>query len=142
MTLSRFSIQQSPVTTELTTKIDAGFRQHGFDATGYDIPIDRIAFVAHNEDTFAGAVTAHLLWGTLHIRHMFIETQYRRQGLGKTLMEKALEYGKAHGCSVAFVDTMSFQALGFYQRLGFVHEFTRTGFAHNSVLYYLKKELV
>ncbi len=139
--MAQFSIQESPITNELTTLIDDGFRQHGKEATGYDSPIDRVAFVAKDKDTFVGAVTAHVLWGTLHIRHMFIETKYRRQGLGKLLMEKALEFGKARGCSVAFVDTMSFQALGFYQRLGFVHEFTRTGFAQNSVLYYLKKEL-
>jgi GNAT superfamily N-acetyltransferase len=139
--MSQFSIQQSLVTNELTTRIDAGFRQHGIDAIGIDMPIDRVAFVASAGDTFAGAVTAHVLWGTLHIRHMFIEAQYRRQGLGKTLMERALDYGETHGCTVSFVDTMSFQALGFYQRLGFVHEFTRTGFAHNTVLYYLKKEL-
>lgn len=136
-----FTIQQSPVTTELTTMIDAGFRQHGLDATGHDIPIDRIAFVAYDGDAFAGAVTAHILWGTLHIRHMFIEAPYRRQGLGKTLMENAFDYGRARGCSLAYVDTMSFQALGFYQRLGFVHEFTRTGFSHDSVMYYLKKNL-
>lgn len=139
--MAPFSIQKAPITNELTTLIDDGFRQHGKEATGYDHPIDRVAFVANDGETFAGAVTAHVLWGTLHIRHMFIEARYRRQGLGKMLMEKALEFGKAHGSSVAFVDTMSFQALGFYQRLGFVHEFTRTGFIQNSVLYYLKKEL-
>ena len=139
--MSQFSIVKSPISTELTAQIDAGFRQHGFDATGYDIPIDRIAFIANDGDVFAGAVTVHILWGTLHIRHMFIEASYRRQGLGRTLMEKAFEYGKSKGCSLAFVDTMSFQAFGFYKKLGFVHEFTRTGFAHDSVLYYLKKEL-
>ncbi len=139
--MSGFSITQAPVTAELTNRIDEGFRQHSIEVMGCDAPITRVAFIAHDGDTFAGAVTAHVLWGTLHIRHMFIEAPYRRQGLGKMLMSQAIEYGKAHGCAVAYVDTLSFQAIGFYQRLGFVHEFTRTGFSKNSVMYYLKKEL-
>jgi GNAT superfamily N-acetyltransferase len=139
--MPKFSIKEAPVTNELTSQIDAGFRQHGIEVTGHDSPVYRIAFIANDGDAFVGAVTAHVIWGTLHIRHLFIEAPYRGQGLGTTLMEKALGYGKAQGCSIAFVDTMSFQALGFYQKLGFVHEFTRTGFAHNTVLYYLKKEL-
>jgi len=140
--MPQFAIVESPITTELSTMIDEGFRLYGIDATGFDIHLERIAFIAYDGKTFAGAVTAHVLWGTLHIRNMFIDSPYRRQGLGTTLMNKALDYGQEHGCTVAFVDTMSFQALGFYLKLGFVHEFTRTGFVHNTVLYYLKKPLL
>jgi GNAT superfamily N-acetyltransferase len=140
--MTRFSIKEAAVTNELLTKIDEGFRQHGMDQTGHNIPIIRTAFTANEKDFFAGAVTVHVLWGTLHIRHMFIEAPYRRQGLGSTLMFKAFDYGKSQGCTIAFVDTMSYQALGFYQKLGFVLEFTRTGFAHDSSLHYLKKSLV
>jgi GNAT superfamily N-acetyltransferase len=139
--MPQFSVVESPITTELTTMIDEGFRLYGIDATGFDIPLERVAFIAYDGEIFAGAVTAHVLWGTLHIRNMFIDAAYRRQGLGTTLMTKTLDYGKEHGCTVAFVDTMSFQALGFYLKLGFIHEFTRSGFAHNTVLYYLKKSL-
>lgn len=138
---TRLTIEQTPVTTELTNFVDEGFRTHGLEVTGFDEPIRRMAYIARDGQTFVGCVTANILWGTLHIRHMFIVPEYRRKGLGKQLVEKALEYGQTHGCSAAFVDTLSFQALGFYQKLGFTLEFSRTGFAHGASMHYLKKSL-
>jgi GNAT superfamily N-acetyltransferase len=136
-----FTIEETPCTTELTEKADTGLSQHGLEATGFNEPIVRTAFVAKDGKTFAGCVTANIIWKTLHIRFMFVEAPYRGQKLGTALLEKALEYGRANGCAVAFVDTLSFQARGFYQKLGFELEFTRTGLAHDVSLYYLKKDL-
>ena len=139
--MESFTIEESPCTTELTNRVDVGLAEHGLEALGVDEPILRTAFVAKDNEIFAGCVTANILWKTLHLRFMFVETRYRGKGLGSALVHKALEYGKAHGCPVAFVDTLSFQAIGFYQKLGFELEFTRTGFAHGVSLYYLKKTL-
>lgn len=139
--MTQFEFKEEPVTPELRNYIDEGFRQYGIDATGFDSPHIRTAFIATDGDAFAGVVTMNVFWGTLHIRHLFIEARYRKQGLGSILIQKAFEYGRANGCSVAFVDTMSYQALGFYQKLGFVLEFTRTGFSHNTSLHFLKKSL-
>ena len=137
-----FTIEEAPYTTELTDKADAGLSLHGFEATGFDEPIIRTAFVAKYGKAFAGCVTASIIWKALHIRFMFVEAPYRGKKLGTALLEKALEYGRANGCAVAFVDTLSFQARGFYQKLGFELEFTRTGLAHGVNLYYLKKDLL
>ena len=137
-----FSIEEGPCTTELTSRAEAGFSQHGLEATGFYEPVLRTAFIAKDKETFAGCVTANILWKSLHIRFMFIEAKYRRQNLGTALMEKAFAYGRANGCAFAFVDTLSFQALGFYQKLGFELEFERAGFAHGITQYYLRKRLI
>jgi GNAT superfamily N-acetyltransferase len=139
--MDAFTIEETPCTSELTGRVDEKFSKHGFEATGFDEPIIRTAFVAKDGETFAGCVTANILWKTLHIRFMFVEAPYRGKKLGTALIGKALEYGKANGCAVAFVDTLSFQARGFYQKLGFELEFARTGLAHGVSLYYLKKDL-
>jgi len=73
---------------------------------------------------------------------MYIENLYRRKGLGSILIQKAIDFGRLHDCHAAFVDTFSFQALEFYQKLGFTLEFTRTGFANGHTLHYLKKSLL
>lgn len=140
--MSPFTIEQKEITTELTDFADRGFERHGLEVTGIHEPILRTAFVAHDSSQFAGCVTASILWKALQIRHMFIEDSYRRQGLGRLLIQKALDYGRLHECPIAFVDTFSFQALGFYQKLGFTLEFTRTGFPHGHSLHYLKKDLL
>lgn len=77
--------------------------------------------------------------GALHIKNVYVEDAYRNNGLGTRLMECALQYGRDHQCPFAFVETMSFQALGFYQKNGFQLEFTRPGYAHGVSFHYLKK---
>jgi hypothetical protein len=56
-------------------------------------------------------------------------------------MKKALQYGRDKDCPFAFVETMSFQALDFYQKMGFQLELTRTGYAHGTSFHYLRKDL-
>ena len=56
-------------------------------------------------------------------------------------MEYALTYGRDNKCSFAFVETMSFQAIGFYQKIGFELEFTRSGYKRDTSFYYLRKSL-
>lgn len=56
-------------------------------------------------------------------------------------MQHALEYGKLRGCRFAFVETMSFQAPEFYQKLGFSIDFKREGFDAGASFYYLRKIL-
>jgi hypothetical protein len=36
---------------------------------------------------------------------------------------------------------MNFQAMEFYQKFGFELEYTRSGFEHNFVLHFLKKDI-
>jgi hypothetical protein len=55
-------------------------------------------------------------------------------------MKQALQYGRKNNCPFAFVETMSFQAKDFYQKLGFKIEFTRTGFAHGTSFHYMKRD--
>ncbi len=57
-------------------------------------------------------------------------------------MEYALEFGKKRGCQFAFVETMSFQALEFYQKNGFAIDFSREGYARNTSFHYLRKDLI
>ena len=70
-----------------------------------------------------------------------VHEDYRRQGIGQQLIEHALKFGKEQGCKVAFVATMSLQAPEFYKKLGFEIEFKREGYAYDTSLYYLRKDL-
>jgi GNAT superfamily N-acetyltransferase len=135
------TIEEEPVTTALTEIADEGFRQQGLEATGFDEPITRVAFTAYDNNRLVGFVTANILWKSLHIRYMFIISSHRKMGIGSMLMKRAMDYGRSQGCTKAFVDTLSFQASGFYQKLGFVPEFSRTGLAHDVALHYLAREL-
>jgi ribosomal protein S18 acetylase RimI-like enzyme len=56
-------------------------------------------------------------------------------------MEHAFAFGKESRCHFAFVETMSFQAPEFYQKLGFEIELKRDGYAAGTSFYYLKRML-
>lgn len=79
-----------------------------------------VTLVVHNED---GAVCAGLIgrtaWGWLRIDKVWVSDELRGTGLGKQLVERAERIAKDRGCRGAHLDTLEFQAPGFYSSLGY-----------------------
>lgn len=73
--------------------------------------------------TVAGAVVGGIdgvsFWGRLHVENLHVEEKLRGRGLGRRLMEMAETLARERGCLGMTVDTFSFQAPGFYEKLGF-----------------------
>lgn len=135
-------IKKQPLTKELKEQVDKGFSKHSIDLIGHDGLFEPIAFVASTDnEPMAGMIGVQLFWGALHIKYLFIDEAYRGKGLGTLLMKEALSYGNENNCPFAYVETLSFQALGFYQKMGFTLEFTRSGFKHGTSFHYLRKDL-
>jgi len=88
-----------------------------------------------------GGAIGLIFYGCLYTDSLFIPSKIRKKGFGQTLMQNVEQYGKEHGCTFACVNTMDFEALGFYQSLGYEIEFERKGFSGNSILYFLRKSL-
>ena len=107
--------------------ISDGFRKHALDAVGQDGNITEFAFTFRETGVLLGALKGQLFWGSLHIKNLFVHSDYRRQGIGKQLIQAALEFGRKKGCCFTVVETMSFQALDFYRKLGFHIDFSRSG---------------
>ena len=64
------------------------------------------------------------LWGTtvfrwLVVEYVFIPDECRGMGLGSDLMGRAEAIARERGCIGIWLDTYSFQARGFYEKLGF-----------------------
>ena len=135
-------IKQLSLTEALKKQIYGGFSRHAIDMTGHDEKFENVAFVAMNAQVMAGVIVVELFWGALHIKYIYVEDQYRTQKLGSQLMKKAFIYTEEYQCPFASVETMSFQALEFYETCGFKLEFTRTGYAHNTSFHYLRKDSI
>ena len=139
---SNIYIKMQPINPELNKKINAGFSRHAIAMTGYDEKYEPVAFVAKDEKgSFAGAVVVVLFWGALHVKYVYVEEKFRDSGIGTKLMKHALQYGRNNQCAFAFVETMNFQALDFYRKMGFELEFTRPGYKHNTSFHYLRRDL-
>ena len=135
-------IEQQPLTEALKRYIYAGFSRHAIAMTGYNELSDPVVFVAMDADVLAGAIVVAKFWGALHVKYVYVDDAYRGQGLATRLMKQAFAYGRENKCLFAFVETMSFQALGFYQKMGFYLEFTRSGYIHGTSFHYLRKDLL
>lgn len=112
----KLEIRQNKLLDEIKRKIFQGFARQAITSTGIDgLNEDPISFEIVNGSEFMGAIVVQLFWNQLHIKYLFVEENYRGQGLARQLMDHALEFGKKRGCQFAFVETMSFQAPEFYQ---------------------------
>ncbi len=66
-----------------------------------------------------GALTGCTFWGWLSIEKLWVDEKYRGQGLGRGLVMRAEREAISRGCGAAVVDTFTFQAQGFYEKLGY-----------------------
>jgi ribosomal protein S18 acetylase RimI-like enzyme len=140
MSLINFNIIEGPLAKEIKTKISNGFKEYN-KIKGSSGKSDPVSFSAYEGEKFAGSVAVELFCGQLHIKNVLVLEDYRNKEIAKDLMQKALDYGRRHNCSFAFVETMNYQAPKFYQKLGFVIEFTRSGYENDSSFCYVKMYL-
>lgn len=88
-------------------------------ATGY---VDGKSFSAVQRDRF-GAIKAGIsgyTWGgCCYISYLWVDEVERGRGLGTRLIKATEEYAMSVGCRRMLLATHSFQAPGFYERLGY-----------------------
>jgi ribosomal protein S18 acetylase RimI-like enzyme len=97
----------------------ANVRSFNRDRTGNELPSTVAFFLRDEQRRIVGGVQG-MLWGrSLHIDVHWVDDAYRGQGHGSTLMTAIEDYGAAHGYPLAYLETASFQALPFYQGLGY-----------------------
>src|SRR5205814_3814810 len=79
-----------------------------------------LIITAHDGDgSVAGGLIADTQFAWLKIDILSIRESSRRQGIGTKLMKMAEDEALRRNCKYAYLDTMSYQAPDFYQRLGY-----------------------
>jgi GNAT superfamily N-acetyltransferase len=76
-------------------------------------------FLRAADNSLMGDLLGGTYWGWLHVDVLWIHETLRRQGYGHALLAAAEEEARRRGCRYAHLDTMSFQALGFYEQQGY-----------------------
>jgi len=80
------------------------------------------------------------LWGTLEIKRLAVHPDYRHKGIGSKLISAAETEAKKRKCSYLSLNTFSYQAPDFYEKLGFIKVGTEEDFPRGfSRLFYQKK---
>lgn len=100
-----------------------------------------LAVFLRREGRVAGGAHGDTHSGWLYLGYLWVEEPLRRAGWGRRLVERFEAEGAALGARHAWVDTYSFQAPGFYERLGY-REFGRLeDFPPGSARHFLWKSL-
>jgi GNAT superfamily N-acetyltransferase len=79
-----------------------------------------VVLLSHPEsDEIMGGLYALTAFSHLWIEILFVPEPMRGIGIGRKLMMQAEAEAVKRGCHAAALDTFSFQARGFYERLGY-----------------------
>lgn len=85
----------------------------------YDATLQDLCYVCLDDGAFVGGVLGFLRFDALYIDILFVKDDYRHQGIGRTLMHLIETAAKEKGYQKSYLGTETFQAVDFYQRLGY-----------------------
>ncbi len=88
-----------------------------------------------------GAIFGRNFWGTLEIKTFVIAPEHRKKGLGKQLLCAAEDEARKRHCRYVSLDTFSFQAPEFYEKMGYQKIGEEKDFPRNHSKYYYRKTL-
>lgn len=92
-------------------------------------------------DVVDGGVTARFGFGWMFVELLFVPDRLRGQGIGRQLMEQAETVAREKGCIGIHLDTFTFQAPGFYQKLGYAVLGELADYPPGSSRFFLHKHL-
>ena len=140
MTNLTLELADPPTAEDFRLLID-GVRSFNRERTGVERPRTVAYFLRDEQRRIIGGVQG-LLWGrSIHIDVLWVDENYRGQGHGSTLMTAIEKYGAEHGYPLAYLETASFQALPFYEGLGYRTFGKLPEISQGETLFFLSKRL-
>jgi ribosomal protein S18 acetylase RimI-like enzyme len=121
--------------------IDDGLNFHSIAVTGLPnfLPVNFLLRGACGD--VLGGLLGQIWGGWLHVTHLWVAEAARGSGHGTRLMRSAEAYARARGAVGATLDTFSFQARPFYERLGYEVFGILEGYPPGAAKYFLRKSL-
>jgi GNAT superfamily N-acetyltransferase len=140
--LNLFSIEvKSKADPAEARAIDAGFKQFNNQFCEDDNHQELAVVLRDEQGQLAGELLADTFWRWLHINNLWLREDVRRSGYGSKLLAIAEQEAIRGGCRHSQLETHEFQALGFYQKYGYILIAQLDDFPPDHIKYFLKKEL-
>lgn len=77
------------------------------------------SFHLEQDDSIIAGIVAESVEDTVEVAYLYVEPAFRGTGLGRQLMEQVENQAADDGMKRVFLNTYSFQAPGFYEKLGY-----------------------
>jgi GNAT superfamily N-acetyltransferase len=134
------SVVEAPTSDDIAALI-AGLTEHRRSAVGVEDDTRPVGVFARRDGRIVAGADGRTQWGWLYVAHVWVDDSLRGTGMGTRVLTAIEDAARARGCRAAFLDTFSFQAAPFYEKLGY-REFGRLeGFGANGTKHFLWKEL-
>jgi ribosomal protein S18 acetylase RimI-like enzyme len=104
-------------------------------------PWRSLAIFIRDAEMIVAGLSGETYCGWLVIKFLWVSDDLRRRGVGRELMAQAEARAVERGCHSAWLDTFSFQARGFYEKLGY-EEFGTLDYPPIHKRHFMKKLLV
>ncbi len=104
------------------------------------LPWRPLAIFLRQDAAIVAGLAGETYCGWLFVRYLWVSEELRGRGVGRDLMVRAEACARERGCHSAWLDTFSFQARGFYEKLGY-REFGRLDYPPAHSRHFLQKQL-
>jgi streptothricin acetyltransferase len=98
------------------------YGEEEFDINAYLSNPDRVIFLAYLDDELAGQIRVLKYWNAYaYIEDIAVDSKHRRQGIGRALLERAIEWAGSKGCPGIMLETQDNNVAGckLYESCGF-----------------------
>jgi GNAT superfamily N-acetyltransferase len=134
----KFSVEENPTPAELNV-IERALVEHNESKSEPRNNTPLTIFLRTAEGQIVGGLRGNTVWGWLFVSQLWVAEELRGQDYGTKLMAAAEREAQTRGCHAAYVDTFSFLALGFYQKVGYTVFGVLEDFPKGHTRYFLKK---
>lgn len=123
--MQQFEILNREMTPEEIVKMNSGFDQLSLEEGVELESSEKLTFVALNENTFVGCASGSMnkngdsFSGWFFLSDLFVEKEFRSQGLGSELLKAMEERAIAKGMKHIWLWTSGAKSLRFYARHGY-----------------------
>ena len=100
-----------------------------------------LAVTVHDGDAIVGGCIGELEFGWLYVKYMWLDERIRGLNHGRSVLTAIEDQARSLGGTNAYVDTFSFQARGFYEKLGYVEFGCLHGYPKGASRHFLTKAL-
>ncbi len=105
--------------------VSDGFRAHSEEVAAPDYSKERVKWLGvDDQDRIQAVLTADIFWDWIHVDELWVSAELRGSGVGRELMHRVEALARDRELQGIWLWTQSWQAEGFYQRLGY-EEFAR-----------------
>jgi GNAT superfamily N-acetyltransferase len=135
------TLDAHPTANDLRQLLD-GVRSFNQALSGNERPRAVACFLRDQEGRIVGGAQGDLWGRSVHIAAMWVAAEYRGKGHGSALLRAIEDYAATQGYRLSYLETTSFQARPFYEKLGYQLFGELQGIDDDCTLYFLRKNLL